>query len=74
MHKTFRYRLYPTRKQETLLNQQNVSHCFRTKEGAVLHFDIMSYIVTLRKNGANIFSGITSAMKGKPVIPFSRDD
>ncbi|MGC8500900.1 MAG: helix-turn-helix domain-containing protein [Leptospirillia bacterium] len=22
MHKTFRYRLYPTRKQETLLNQQ----------------------------------------------------
>jgi len=54
--------------------QQNVSHCFRTKEGASLYFDIMSYIVTLRKNDVNIFSGIVSAMKGKPVIPFSRDD
>jgi len=51
--------------------QQNVSHCFRTKEGASLYFDIMSYIVTLRKDDVNIFSGIVSAMKGKPVIPFS---
>ncbi|MBR4503800.1 MAG: transposase [Candidatus Methanomethylophilaceae archaeon] len=45
-----------------LKTKVKVSGCFRTKEGARRHLQVMSYISTARKQGGNAFESLVTAL------------
>jgi transposase len=45
-----------------------ISGCFRSADGDSIFAVLKSYTSTLRKNGLNIFGGLISAWKAKPVL------
>ncbi|MGC8529254.1 MAG: IS66 family transposase [Leptospirillia bacterium] len=49
--------------------RQKVSGGFRTDRGARIFFTIRSYTGTLRKQGHDVWSGLTRSMKGLPFLP-----
>ena len=49
--------------------RQKVSGGFRTDRGARIFLTIRSYTGTLRKQGRDVWSGLTQAMKGLPFLP-----
>ena len=49
--------------------RQKVSGGFRTDRGARIFLTIKSYTGTLRKQGRDVWSGLTQAMKGRPFLP-----
>lgn len=49
--------------------RQKVSGGFRTDRGARIFLTIKSYTGTLRKQGRDVWSGLTKAMKGFPFLP-----
>ena len=49
--------------------RQKVSGCFRTPEGAQVFLAIRSYPSTLRKQGLDVWAGLTQAMQGRPFLP-----
>ena len=49
--------------------RQKVSGCFRTPEGAQAFLAIRSYASTLRKQGRDVWAGLTQTMQGRPFLP-----
>ena len=49
--------------------RQKVSGGFRTDRGAQIFLTIKRYTGTLRKQGRDVWSGLTKAMKGFPFLP-----
>ncbi|EIJ75959.1 MAG: Transposase [Leptospirillum sp. Group II 'C75'] len=49
--------------------RQKVSGCFRTPDGAQVFLAIRSYTSTLRKQGRDVWAGLTQAMQGRPFLP-----
>jgi len=49
--------------------RQKVSGGFRTDRGAQVFLTIRSYTGTLRKQGRDVWAGLTRAMKGLPFLP-----
>ena len=49
--------------------RQKVSGGFRTDRGDRIFLTTRSYTGTLRKQGRDVWSGLTQAMKGLPFLP-----
>ncbi len=49
--------------------KQKVSGCFRSIDGAKRFAQIRSYILTVKKNGLNIFDALKNAVIGTPFMP-----